>query len=384
VDGGTWQEWSLATQDDQVVGAFPPLPPGAFVEYWAEIDDPDGGMVEIPDGGEINPFSYYVGDVIPVHCDNFESSDGGWTHALVGGRPDAMADDWQWGAPQGLGGDPGAAASGSKVWGNDLGLDGGDGRYEDGKHNRLSSPVIDTAHYKGVFLTYDRWLGVEDATYDHATISVNDQPVWTNWANSDTGTDATQDKQWSPQSVDLQGLADHTPVTLSFDLDADPGLNFGGWTIDNVCLMAPATPDNRLGITDFVAQGNGSTGVDLSWTNPEHAPLDEVVVVRKRGDFPNGPHQGEVVFRDNDPQLGAAESYVDDSAGKKTGFYAVYASDGHNWLSWTVEGWNAEAAVTRGEPQTQAGGCDTGADPATGSAAWLLLGLLALRRRRRA
>ena len=72
---------------------------------------------------------------------DFETpGDNGWTHVQV-----ATQDDWQHDVPQGKGGDPSAAFSGSKVWGNDLGPTGFNGLYQPNVTNYLESPTLSMA-----------------------------------------------------------------------------------------------------------------------------------------------------------------------------------------------------------------------------------------------
>jgi len=382
VDGGSWQVAQLAVSANDVRGAIPEQPLGSFVEYYLSVEDDAGGTLQSPEGGAINPFSYYVGDVVPVRCDDFEASDGGYTHALLSGDDRGSSDDWAWGQPGGLGGDPSNAASGVNAWGNDLGRSS-DGEYQNAVSNVLRSPVMNTGHYTGVFLQYQRWLTVEDGVYDQASIAFNDSVIWVNHASdADNGLEHHLDQQWTPHAVDLHGLADGADVQLSWEIVSDRGATFGGWNIDDVCLYAPATPDNRLGIDDFTALPDAEAGLPrLSWTNPKHAPLAEVVVVRRRHGYPDSHSDGKVVYRDTNPSLGAAVSILDENASdNRAYYYAVYASDGEDWYSLTIPRHN-----------TMIGGAVEGLAPkgcssSDSRAAWLSLGLglVLLRRRKRA
>lgn len=338
VDGGSWSSAPLTTSGMDVTGSIPAQVPGAFVEYYVEIEGA-GQTLASPTNGWRNPFSFYVGDLIEVHCDDFETSDGGFTHALLSGTAGQGADDWEHGAPNGQGGDPVSAHSGSYVWGNDLGTDGYNGLYQADKNNRLTGPVIELGHYTDPLLHYWRWLQVEDAAYDQATILANGLPVWTNVQGA--GADHHADTQWAPHAVDLGSPGDQ--VQIAFDLSSDGGVELGGWTIDDVCIYVPSTPDNRLGITDFTASEGGERTVTLSWTNPVHAPLAEVRVVRGlNGACPAGPTDGEIVYYDGSPALGAPVTAEDAVPTTDTYCYAVYGGDGSAWLSWSVEGWNVD------------------------------------------
>ena len=137
-----------------------------------------------PSGGSINPFHFYVGVKEQIYCNDFEADDGGFTHELLDGREQEGADDWMWGVPVGLGGDPDFAASGDKVWGNDLGgeINGENynGEYQNEKWNRLTSTEFDVSDYDQVVVEFQRWLNVEDGYYDQATIQANGEMIWQN------------------------------------------------------------------------------------------------------------------------------------------------------------------------------------------------------------
>ncbi|MBW1879500.1 MAG: M36 family metallopeptidase, partial [Deltaproteobacteria bacterium] len=72
VKGGEWQTAPLDIEVDTAAGAIPPLRLGDFVEYYVRVEDGDGSSVTVPEGGVINPFSFYVGDALSIHCDDFE------------------------------------------------------------------------------------------------------------------------------------------------------------------------------------------------------------------------------------------------------------------------------------------------------------------------
>lgn len=388
-DGGSWETTALSLTGDGAEGSIPAQAEGSFVEYYVSVHDADGARVSAPRGEVINPFSFYVGGVLEVACTTFEDDDGGFKHELVEGEETLGADDWQWGIPLGEGGDPNAAYSGRFVWGNDLGDGEYNGEYQNEKTNRLTSPVYELSHYRDNFLAYQRWLNVEDAEFDHANIYADDEQVWTNWGSS-SGEEHHQDAQWAPHVVSLGEAANDGSVSIAWEIDSDEGLSMGGWTIDDVCIFAPATPDNRLGISDFVASEGLDGGIDLTWTNPRHAPVERVMVVRASDDWPSGPTDGVVVFEDGAPELDTPMSVRDVAVdGEKTYYYAVYAFDGQDWLSWTIQGWNADTGeALSGEGEGGAnlakGGCACTSAPAP-AAAWFGLGLaalLGLRRRR--
>ena len=134
--------------------------------------------------------------VFVLYCTDFETdpAEEGWTHELVSGTAGEGADDWQWGVPNGQNGDPRDAYSGDNVYGNDLGPEGWNGQYQNGKLNRTTLPPVDTGGFEVVRLQYRRWLNVEDGTADHARITAGGSEVWSNLA--DAGATHHLDAEW--------------------------------------------------------------------------------------------------------------------------------------------------------------------------------------------
>ncbi|MEQ1566590.1 MAG: hypothetical protein ABMA64_13190 [Myxococcota bacterium] len=371
---GSWETENMTPGGAAIDGEIPGQPDGTFVEYYLTGESDEGTPFSSPVGEKINPYSFYVGETLEVRCDDFDGDDGGY-EVLEG-------PEWTHGVPAGLGGDPSGAYSGTKIWGIDL---EGDGEYEKNTVYRLESPKVKTGHYTGVFLQYRRWLAVEDATYDQATISANGEVVWQNW-ESTPGDQTTLDGGWVNHAVDLGGIADQGDVRLEFGLVTDNGLQFGGWNVDDVCLLAPATPDNRLGITDFTVEVTGDTTVELGWTHPAHRPLKQVRVVRRVDRFPESADDGDIAEQIDDPQVGETVTFEDVNGHPGATYYAVYGFDGEDWLSWTVEGWNAatvdlvggdvpaeDAFDTGGDGYLPMSGCACDAAGPTLAPAWLLL-----------
>ena len=114
------------------------------------------------------------------------------------------------------------------------------GDYLASDHAWLKSPVVQVGQYSDVRLQYRRWLAVEDGYFDQAAISVNGTSVWTNF-NSNQGTSSTTDhidKEWRFQDVQLAGYYFAHSVQIGWDLVSDGGLELGGWTLDDVCIVA--------------------------------------------------------------------------------------------------------------------------------------------------
>lgn len=378
---GDWKDVA-ATLDGGVVRAkLPPQAADTFVEYWLEGVDIDGNSFRSPASGRVAPYSVYVGPVIEVACDDFTKV-GDWKSKVVSGNG---ADPWQLAAPQGNGGDPASAYSGNKAWGTKL---DGDGLYPANTVTRLRSAVIPTRHFERVFLQYRRWLRVEDQAYDQATIEVNGERVWKNGGTNEL-VGHTLDEQWMSHSVDLHRKADRGDAVIDFAIDADDGAEFGGWNLDDLCLLAPDTPDNRLGIGDLAILSDEGGVLTLTWTYPSDERVERVVLVKRTDEFPSGADDGTIVAEFTDFEHGGPGVFVDAFLDDDN-FYAIYATDGTDWSSFTIEGVNAVEYDPAGSAllpfvrgvvgAARACGCDSGGS----GAAWLAVaaGLVAIRRRR--
>jgi MYXO-CTERM domain-containing protein len=134
------------------------------------------------------------------------------------------------------------------------------------------SPEIDLQGNTNVRLQYQRWLGVEDGAFDNARIMVNGVKMWTNFASpaqTMQGIDHV-DKEWRFQDVDLTAQAASGKVKLRFELDSDQGLSYGGWTVDDVCVVsaapAPSCGNGNLDEGETCDDGNIDDGDGCSPT----------------------------------------------------------------------------------------------------------------------
>lgn len=220
-------------------GAIPTQAGGKVVQYKVDIALASGSTVTYPDNAADPLYEFYVGNVTPIKCWDFETQPTDWVHSAKSGT-----DEWQWGAPASpkSSGDPTAAHGGTNIYGIDLGQNSGDGIYADQTDQVATTPVVDTTGFAVVRLQYYRWLGVEDGMFDRATINVDGNQRWANF-NSMAGNNAnTQhiDKEWRFQDVDLTADAADHKVQVSFELSSDQALTFGGWTVDDVCIVGVA------------------------------------------------------------------------------------------------------------------------------------------------
>ncbi|MFT7534610.1 MAG: hypothetical protein ACI85K_000559 [Hyphomicrobiaceae bacterium] len=227
-----------------------------------------GGTMRLPAVGDYT-YAIVAGAFSGFYLDALDSGAAGWTSGSNQGT-----NDWQLGTPDGDSGtsngiswsDPGAAVSGSNCYGNDLGNGGGaqgNGRYQSNINVWLRSPTIDCTGRTGVRLRFRRWLTVQDASQDVASIWVNNQQVWQNPAGTNT-----LDNGW--QSVEyLVPWADNNPaVQVEWRLVTDQGTNLGGWNIDNIEIGETTQPiaDAELRFTpEQVVQGGA---MSLTVTTP--------------------------------------------------------------------------------------------------------------------
>lgn len=249
IDAGSAQTVPLTASGNDWNGEIPALPDGGHVvRYWFEAQTDGGSTILTPPQAPLYSYGFYVGPLYTVWKDDFEQGDTGWTHGGVN-------DDWAIGAPTGQGTDPASAYSGSNVLGNDL-----NGSYQPSTDNFVESPTIHCGGCRGAHLQLRRWLAVEDATYDHATILVNGQQVYANPVGEGVGGALPKDPLWEFEDYDISAIADGHDVKIRFELNSDQGAEYGGWNVDDVAIVTPAEP---------VPGGGGKgCGCDLSARAP--------------------------------------------------------------------------------------------------------------------
>jgi cysteine-rich repeat protein len=262
-EGGTI-DMVLASGGARYVAVLPrPATPRVY-QYRVQIGFDDGASISFPDNPADPLYEVFLGEVVQLYCIDFEDDPQfeGWTHLLEASMPTGMftpVDDWEWGTPRGLtnSSDPSRAHSGRNAIGNDLGLATTgrvDGRYQGNSTTALLTPTFDTQGYANVHLQYYRWLTVEDGLNDQAKIYGNDQQLWTNLASPMASDPMLQglvphlDKEWRFHDVDLSGVVANNQVQAKFQLTANRRRSYGGWTIDDVCVVAFAVCGN--GVTE--------------------------------------------------------------------------------------------------------------------------------------
>jgi hypothetical protein len=229
----------LTPQGSSWVGALPAMADGAALRYTITASV-GGSQWELPRNPADDEYRTFVGETIPLHCNDFETQIDGWTFGDAKGG----SGDFSWGPPHGLSSDPATAFSGQKVIGNRL---TGDGAYKGGRAVFADSPVIDLSGEEHVRLQYRRWLNVEDGYYDQANVYVNGVPVWQNASTGESnGTLDHRDGEWRFEDLDLGSFVGRgaTTAQVRFELASDATRQLGGWNIDDFCIVAwhPAAP----------------------------------------------------------------------------------------------------------------------------------------------
>lgn len=211
-----------------------PLALDEVVYYVARVRFRDGTILTLADNYADPYYATYQGTTIPLYCTDFETADPfaeGWTQ----GGTEGVVPQWEWGAPVGVGTDPGAAYSGTRVLGQNLG-----GAYKHNARSWVRLPRIDVGAWSDVRLQYRRWLAVEDSHFDKARVTVNGERAWFNFTADRGDSSATHhiDREWRFHDVSVSGYGHGHTLDIAFDLHTDAGLALGGWTLDDVCVVA--------------------------------------------------------------------------------------------------------------------------------------------------
>lgn len=261
IGGNPAQIVAFAPSGTTWVGALPTQPAGTLISYQIVATLDDGQRVTYPANPADPEYQLYVGPVTEIWCERFDA-DPHWAQRGT--------QEWDWAtpAPISLGGDPTTTHTGTHALGIDL---TGDGRYAASATTSISTPAIDVGSYDQVHLQAWRWLTVEDALFDQATITVNGTSLWSN-AQTASGARPHLDREWRFQDLDVTAYAGG-PVTVAWNLTADSSSQLGGWTLDDVCLVGfgkhPTCGDGTLDDGEVCDDGNTTAGDGCSDTCTE-------------------------------------------------------------------------------------------------------------------
>lgn len=224
----------FATQSDRdTYWAQLPLAREGVMLYKARVTFTDQSVLTLADNLADPFYQLYQGHTVPLYCTDFEGGDPlqqGWTTG-------ATKDDSPWAWGEGMGGatDPGSAYSGVHFLAQALGAD-----YKNDRTSWVQMPSIDVGRWTDVRLQYRRWLAVEDSQFDKARVLVNGRQAWINATQNLGDSSALQhlDREWRFHDVPISGKAPGHKFEIRWELSSDPGLEFGGWQLDDVCVVA--------------------------------------------------------------------------------------------------------------------------------------------------
>ena len=272
------------TLDDAYAVILPPQPAGTVYEYQVLPGyDIDPGR-SLPDNVVDPWYQHYVGEVIELGCLDTDSDFVAGTGWQVG--------SW---APDSAATDPTEAYDGqTHAW--QLAT------YPAGAINELSLGPIDTGPYTDVRLQFRRWLAVEDGYFDQAYIRVNDERAWTNYAATEDYLASFHhlDKEWRFVDLDIGQYVGPDGVEVTFGTRSDGGLEFGGWSLADVCVVAVDGPTGACGngvleAPEACDDGNTAAGDGCDatcqvepGTPPDPSPMDPSGGDPTDGDDPDG------------------------------------------------------------------------------------------------
>ncbi len=196
----------------------------------------------------------------------------------------AVDSDWAFGHPTGGGTsnhDPANGFTGTNVYGYNL---AGDYPNNLTPARFLTTTTLNLSNIVDISLEFRRWLGVEQAAFDHATIdiSTNNGGSWTNfWSNPSGSGNSISETAWSLQTYALPAAAGQAAVKLRWGMGTTDGsVVFSGWNIDDIQIKgrrAPILGDiNNDGVHNAADNGffiNVLLGLD---TDPMHVSRTDV------------------------------------------------------------------------------------------------------------
>ncbi len=214
---------AMTVEDGAWVATLPEQAPGVVVEYQVSIAYSTGTTGDLPRNAADRWYQTFFGGAQPIYCLDEDADQSEWAFAGNGNT-------WSFG-PLGVGGvDPG------EPWDDDGVLLSQDGFYPPWSSTTATGPVVDLAGYDDVRLHYRRWLSVEDRTFDRAAIRANGEIVWQNLASEQANVHHV-DREWRFVDIPLTAALASGAVQLMYSLDSDGGLELGGWTVDNLCVI---------------------------------------------------------------------------------------------------------------------------------------------------
>ena len=190
---------------------------------------------------------------IDIFLDANMDEDPGWSYS----------GQWAWGTPTGSQGDPSSGYTGQNVVGYNL-----NGTYTNSLPvTYVTTPGFDCSEANNVYFSFWKWLGIESASYDHATVEIsnNGGSSWiTLWSH--TGSTVTP-SSWTYEEYDISEWAGgYSNVKLRWSMGpTDSSVTYCGWNIDDVMVSftsecspepTPTPPDECLNSGDVNGDQN--------------------------------------------------------------------------------------------------------------------------------
>ena len=194
-----------------------PLPKDDVVFYSARVMFADGSTLALADNLADRYYQLYNGETVPLYCTAFDT--------------DPFADGWRTGTSK-------QGAPSPWKWENQMLVQTGD--YPKELNTFVEMPAIDIGNWSDVHLQYKRKLAVEDSQFDKARITVNGAQAWINLTANRGDSSAFHhiDREVRYHDVRITGLTTGHSLRVAWELSADPGLEFDGWNVDDVCIVA--------------------------------------------------------------------------------------------------------------------------------------------------
>lgn len=272
----------------------------------ATLSDPNGGPITTVPYTLLNnakivnfkPASYYIGPTSFTFKGN-DGQDSGTATAnvtVVPGTPIeviynfpldsdpgwAVMGQWAFGHPTGGGShgfDPANGFTGTNVYGYNL---AGDYPNSLTPVQYLTTTALNLTGVVNTSVEFRRWLGIESASFDHATVDVSGDNggAWTNVYNHTAG--SFSETSWSLQTYDISATADgQAAAKLRWGMGTTDGsVTYPGWNIDDIQIKGRRAPllgdinaDNVRDGTDFSLFIDVLLGID---TNELHVSRTDV------------------------------------------------------------------------------------------------------------
>jgi len=125
------------------------------------------------------------------------------------------------------------------------------------------SPVISCTSADMVYLSFMRWLNVEDSVNDHAYIDVHDGTDWYNiWSNTHVG-----DSAWAFKQFNITTVAANKPVVqIRFSMGTtDSVWTYSGWNIDSLTVSKMLLPEFYN--TSWIGAQDNNWNNPLNWSH---------------------------------------------------------------------------------------------------------------------